>query len=169
MIKAIDFNNIEKLKKLGFEGFVEVFELINNIGVIPEKMGVYLVLNINNNKPEFLIEGVGGFFKERNPNVSLDILNENWVDDVKTIYIGKAGSLKNKSTLKSRIKQYLKFGKGKAVGHYGGRFIWQLKNYSDLVFCWLAISDFEPREYEKLMIKEFIQQYGKRPFANLKG
>ena len=65
--------------------------------------------------------------------------------------------------------QYLKFGQGKNIGHYGGRLIWQLKNHLDLIFCWLPMTDTEPRELEKKILADFIQQYGQRPFANLTG
>jgi hypothetical protein len=52
-------------------------------------------------------------------------------------------------TLRSRLKQYLKFGQGKNIGHYGGRLIWQLEHHSELVLCWLPMNEDEPRELEK--------------------
>ena len=165
----IEFNNIEKLKKLGFSGFKSVSELIANPNILPNEMGVYLVLNSTNKKTEFLTKGVGGFFKGKDPNISLAELKNNWVDKSKIIYIGKAGGLNGKATLRSRLKQYLRFGQGFNVGHYGGRLIWQLKNHSELEFCWLILTDIEPRELEKKLLAEFIRQYGKRPFANLTG
>lgn len=165
----IEFNNTEYLKKLGFVGFKSVAELNNNPDHLPNQMGVYLVLNMSNEKIEFLTKGVGGFFKDKDPNISISDLNTNWVENCYTIYIGKAGGLNGNATLRSRVKQYLKFGQGKNVGHYGGRLIWQLKNHSDLIFCWLPLKKIEPRELEKRMLVEFIEQYGKRPFANLVG
>lgn len=65
----IEFNDIEKLKKLGFIGFISVAELNNNTNLLPNQMGVYLVLNLSNRKPEFLTKGVGGFFKYKDPNI----------------------------------------------------------------------------------------------------
>ena len=49
-------------------------------------------------------------------------------------------------TLRSRLMQYLRFGQGFNVGHYGERFIWQLKNHSELKLCWLILTDIEPKE-----------------------
>jgi hypothetical protein len=56
---VIDFNDVAKLKKLGFCGFHSVSELINELNIIPNQIGVYLVLNLSKSKPEFLTKGVG--------------------------------------------------------------------------------------------------------------
>ena len=105
--------------------------------------------------------GTGGYFKGKNPNVTLSELNANWVENTKVVYIGKATSLK------PRLKQYFSFGQGKNVGHYGGRFIWQLRYSKELIVCWKSLST-DPREYEADLIKQFVELFGKRPFANLK-
>lgn len=96
-------------------------------------------------------------------------MENNWVRNCKTIYIGKAGGLNGNVTLKSRLAHYLKFRQGKNIGYYVGRLIWQLKNHLDLTFCWLPITDIKPRELEKKILADFIQQYGQRQFANLMG
>jgi hypothetical protein len=96
-------------------------------------------------------------------------LEQNWVKKSKCVYIGKAGSLNGNATLRKRLKQYLRFGQGFNVGHYGGRLIWQLKNHSELTFCWMPLNEIEPRDLEKKILTEFIRQYGQRPFANLTG
>jgi hypothetical protein len=116
-MKDIEFNDIEKLKKMGFSGFISVSELIADPNILPNEMGVYLVLNSTNKEVEFLTKGVGGFFKGKDPNISLTELKNNWIDESKTIYIGKAGGLKGNATLRSRLKQYLRFGQGFNVGH----------------------------------------------------
>ena len=168
-MNILDFNDVEDLKNFGFTGFKSVEELNKNPDVIPAQKGVYLVLNMSDKKVEFLLKGVGGFFKGKDPNLSITELKSNWVENCLTIYIGKAGSLSSKATLRSRIKQYLKFGQGKNVGHYGGRLIWQLEHHLDLIFCWIPMTDAEPRELEKKLISDFIRQYGQRPYANLMG
>ncbi len=165
----IEFNNITNLKKHGFLGFKSVSELIEKPDVLPTQMGVYLVLNLTNKKPEFLEKGSGGFFKGKNPNISIPDLNKNWVENSKVVYIGKAGGVNGNSTLRIRLKQYLRFGQGFNIGHYGGRLIWQLKNNSDLIICWLTLTNIEPRKFEKKLISEFVKEFGKRPFANLTG
>ncbi len=165
----LDFNNIDELKKFGFIGFKSVDELNQNPNLLPTQMGVYLVLNMADQKVNFLPTGVGGFFKGKDPNLPIAELQNNWVEKCRTIYIGKAGGMNGNATLRSRLIQYLKFGQGRNIGHYGGRLIWQLKHHLDLIFCWLPMTDEEPRKLEKKLISDFIHQYGRRPYANLTG
>lgn len=155
------FNSVEEMKKEGFTGFKTMKELFRDSSIIPNDGGVYLVLNIDNIPSEFIIVGTGGYFKGKNPNVSLSELKSNWVDNAKVVYIGKAISLTN------RLRQYFKFGKGQNIGHYGGRLIWQLKYSQELVVCWKTLKT-DPREFEAELIQQFISAYGNRPFANLK-
>jgi len=164
MIK--DFNNIIQIKQAGFEGFKTKGELFIDSSYVPKVKGVYFVL-FQSSKPSFLEVGTGGFFKGNNPNISLEILKKKWVDNAKVIYIGKAGSNNGNATLHSRLNQYLKFGQGKNIGHWGGRLIWQLKNSSNLIVCWKKLPAEEPREVEGALIQSFLKQFGKRPFANL--
>lgn len=163
------FNNIESLKEADFTGFKTVEELWNNRSDIPKEKGVYVVINPDFQKPEFINPGVGGFFKNRNPNVSIEELQRNLVQDSPVVYIGKAGSSAGNATLHSRIGQYLQFGRGKKVGHWGGRLIWQFKNHRDLIFCWKLTPENDPRKIEMSLIDEYRRQYGKLPFANLAG
>jgi hypothetical protein len=157
----MNFDDIDHIKKEGFSGFVKISDLFFDSSMLPDDKGVYFVLNVENRPGEFLTIGSGGYFKGKNPNVSLAELRSNWVEDTKVVYIGKATSLK------SRLRQYFRFGQGKNVGHYGGRLIWQLKYSKDLVVCWKSLS-MDPREVEAQLIKLFISKYACRPFANLK-
>jgi hypothetical protein len=154
------FNDIVEFKKAGFTGFKKMSELFLDSSFLPENGGVYLVLNTDNKPGEFLTKGTGGYFKGKNPNISLEELKLNWVDYTKVVYIGKATSLK------SRLRQYFSFGQGKNIGHYGGRLIWQLKFSKDLVVCWKSLST-DPREFDADLIQQFINTFGCRPFANL--
>lgn len=163
----MDFNNIDDIKKNGFKGFKKMSELFKDNSSVPKTRGVYLVLNPNYKKAEYLQIGTGGHFKGRNPNVSFDILKSNWVDNSLVVYIGKAGSETGNATLNSRLKQYFGFGQGKNIGHWGGRLIWQLKNSSDLVVCWKPLPNEIPRTLESQLINEFTKEFTKRPFANL--
>jgi hypothetical protein len=163
----MDFNNIDSIKKEGFSGFKTMSELFIDDSSIPKIKGVYLVLHVNGKKPDFLPTGTGGHFKGKDPNVSLDELRSNWVDNSLVVYIGKAGGATSSATLHSRLKQYLKFGQGKNVGHWGGRLIWQLKHADDLIICWKPLPNEDPRTIESQLIKEFVSKFSKRPFANL--
>lgn len=165
----MNFNDEKDIRKHGFKGFKTINELWNDKSVIPKVKGVYLVINPDLDKTEFISPGVGGFFKGEDPNVSKEELKKNFVPNSKVVYIGKAGSPSNKATLQSRLDQYLKFGQTKNIGHKGGRYIWQLKNHADLVICWKETPEEDPREIEKSLLKDYSDQFGKRPFANLSG
>ena len=170
----MDFSSIEDLEANGFLGFKLMKDIFKDRSSIPPIKGVYLVLYISNQNPQFLKVGSGPtlYKKKTDPNVSIDELKSNWVDDTIVINIGKAGGLnkqqfEGKETLKSRLTTYLSFGQGKDVRHYGGRLIWQLFDSNNLVVCWKPTPLSEPRDLEASLIKEFKSIYGKRPFANL--
>lgn len=163
----MNFNNIEELKEAGFLGFKKMIELFSDSSLIPKSKGIYLILNPNFKNSDYLQIGTGGHFKEKNPNVSLDELNINWVENSLVVYIGKAGGESSKSTLNSRLKQYFAFGQGRKIGHWGGRLIWQLKQSNDLIVCWKPLTNEDPRALESSLIKKFMEQYSQRPFANL--
>ncbi|MEH7237753.1 hypothetical protein [Bacillus sp. JJ1562] len=163
----MDFSNFKSIKDYGFEGYIPVSQLMHNHSTIPHNKGVYLILYTPDESPEFLSEGSGGFFKGRDPNVPIEELEDNWVIDTKVIYIGKAGGGKSSATLNSRINQLLKFGRGKNVGHYGGRIMWQLENNNDLIICWKELPVEDPNEVKNHLIRGFKKRYRKRPFANL--
>ena len=163
----MNFNNLDEIKKAGFVGFKKINELFVDSSSIPKIKGVYLVLNPNYKKAAYLEIGTGWHFKGKNPNVSITQLQSNWVENSLVVYIGKAGSETGKATLNSRLKQYLGFGQGKNIGHWGGRYIWQLKYSDDLILCWKPLLDEDPRSIENALIKKFVSEFSKRPFANL--
>lgn len=165
----MDFNDINSIKRNEFIGFRTVHELWSDMSCIPKIKGVYLIINPTSEKVEFINPGVGGFFKGKDPNVSISELKSNHVENSQVVYIGKAGSPTGTATLNSRLGQYLRFGETKNVGHWGGRLIWQLQNYSDLIVCWKSTLKENPRDVEKQLLNEYIKQFGVRPFANLTG
>lgn len=162
---------MDEIKKLKCEGFTKcssIRELRLSTKIIPKIKGVYVVIRNKDTAPQFLEKGTGGFYKGKDPNVSIEELKSNWVEDSKIVYIGKGGDPSKKATLNSRIKQYLSFGKGNKVGHYGGRYIWQLSDAEDLIIAWKPLPDESPSEVETRMIDEFKRLHnGRRPFANL--
>lgn len=163
----MNFNNIDDIKKAGFVGFKTMQELFVDSSLLPSIKGVYLVLNLDNKKPSFLQVGSGGHFKGKNPNITFQELQSNWIDKTLVVYIGKAGSDSSSATLKSRLKQYFGFGQGKNIGHWGGRLIWQLASSHNLVVCWKPLPNEDPRTFEGQLIRDFVTQFGNRPFANL--
>jgi hypothetical protein len=167
ILTTLDFASLEAIKAQGFLGFQTIESLWRDRSAIPKQMGVYLVVNLDFRNPRFISPGVGGFFKGRDPNVSLEELKLNHVNDTPVVYIGKAGGAPTRATLHSRLGEYLRFGQGKNVGHSGGRYVWQLENHAALLLCWKPTPDNNPREIERELIARFETQHGKRPFANL--
>ena len=148
-----------------FEGFRTVAQLTSErCASVPARPGVYIVVT-DARAPAFLEIGTGGHFKDRDPNVGLQVLQDNWVPGTDILYIGKAGGGTSGSTLKKRLWQYLRFGRGEKVGHWGGRYIWQLGNAAELRIGWAGIAD--ARAAEADLIRRFVGAHGKRPFANL--
>jgi hypothetical protein len=76
----------------------------------------------------------GGHFKEKDPTVTIPELQANWVADSSVIYIGKADAARK------RLMQFAKFGAGQKIGHWGGRYIWQLADSNDQLVAWHPIS-----------------------------
>lgn len=158
---------IEDLKGNGFVGFVKVSELRGNTRVIPDEPGVYVVIRDSVDAPEFLAVGTGGCYKGKNPNVSVDILERKYVPDSRIIYVGKASLRKSYKGLRWRIRELLRFGTG-CKGHWGGRYLWQLADSTDLLVAWRTTPMDTPRDVEKTMLATFIGRHGRLPFANLR-
>lgn len=127
---------------------------------VPCSQGVYAIMLPKEFDPIFEIHSCAGFFKGKDPTVTREQLESNWVENADVIYFGKA------TNLRQRLGQYLRFGKGVSVGHWGGRLIWQLANPQQLQIGWLETPHENPRSIEKSLIEGFRSHYGKAPFAN---
>jgi hypothetical protein len=127
--------------------------------------GVYVIYRHSATDPEFLDVNPGGHFKRRDPTVDVAALEAKWVPGAHVVYIGKA------DVAAKRLKQFARFGAGEPIGHWGGRYIWQLADSDALLVAWHAITWSEsPREYEKRLLALFGELGdGRRPFANLIG
>ena len=146
----------------GFDGGVPIAELSRSCAVIPDAPGVYVVVAPEEFKARFLHESSGGHFKGREPSVPVEKLHACWVPESPVLYICKA------TRLQIRIKQYLRFGAGHPVPHWGGRHIWQLSNAQELLFYWKPTPADDPRDAERSMLALFRAEYGRLPFANMR-
>lgn len=165
----LDFKSIDNLRRNGFSGFVSVAALRQNLTQIPDIRGVYMVVRKIGSRPQFRATGSGGHYKGTDPNVPIEKLRRNWVEETCVLYIGKAGDEHSQATLRSRLRQYLQFGAGKSRSHKGGRYIWQLEDAEDLLFCWKPLPSGNPPKEETALLAAFKCQYeGRLPFANLK-
>lgn len=165
-------SDIDGLRDEGFEGFVPIRVLrqgkLHAAPGEPGDAGVYVVVRPESAEPVFLDRSTGGWFKRRDPSVGIDELKRRWVSGSPVLYVGKAGGPGSPVTLRSRLKQYLDFGAGRPIGHWGGRLIWQLASAEDLCICWKRTPNQVPRSVEQKMIREFVSAFGVRPFANLR-
>jgi hypothetical protein len=148
----MNFASIDDVRHSGFDGFVTVSALqASKCCEVPKKPGVYLVLRPTVVRPAFLEASIGGFFKGKNPTVALVRLESKWVESAVVLYIGKAGP--RTATLKSRLWQYVRFGQGQAVSHWGGRYIWQLADSCDLLVCWkITIEAVKKWQYKPFLV-----------------
>lgn len=130
---------------------------------IPRSPGTYVVYRAPTDPPVFLTPGTGGWFKDADPNVTVERLRANWVSGARVVYIGKA------TTLRSRLRAYARFGAGKPVGHRGGRLIWQLAGAPSLLVAWRELADpAAARDDEARLLARFRELHGGvLPFANL--
>jgi hypothetical protein len=161
------YSTVGSIRDAGFTGFFPIAALWANHSLIPAVKGVYMIVEPFDIYPKFLEKGVGGFFKMKDPNICITDLAGHWIQGCKVLYVGKAGGASSRATLRSRLKQYLDFGKGKPVGHYGGRLIWQLEHHQELLVLWKAMPNSDPREEELQLNENFRKHYGRLPYANL--
>lgn len=161
------FSTIDTLRDAGFQGGIPIRELqYTRCRDLPARQGVYVIVRDRPTPPSFLPISVGGFFKGKNPTVSLADLEGKWVTGTPVVYIGKAGGDTSSATLKKRLWQYMQFGQGKDIGHWGGRYIWQIEDNKDLIVMWKA-TDRDAESVESELLDAFIARFGRLPFANL--
>lgn len=132
---------------------------------LPPRPGVYVVVREPGPRPSFLTESVGGPHKRQSLTVDVEVLEEAWRDDAQVVYVGKAGS---RLGLQERLWAYAKQGRGRSAGHAGGRFIWQLPASGELLVGWREIDGVEVGDVEEALLSLHIEQFGRRPFANMK-
>ena len=149
----------------GFVGFEQF--LASRLTQVPKAAGVYAILREASDRPAFLDASRGGHFKKKDPTVDRAVLEELWCDGAHCIYIGKAS--KSASTdLRRRLLDFRNYGRGRPVGHRGGRYIWQIDGADEFVVAWRMIKDEDPAVVESRLIAEFREHYGRRPIGNLK-
>ena len=154
------------LRSRGFTGFKAFGDL--DLSAVPREPGVYAVLQASSGGHTVLDASVGGRFKGKDPTDDpAKLMGRLW--EVPTIYIGKADAgARSTRGLHKRITEFCKFGKGLPVGHWGGRYIWQLSNSQDLRIAWLPVTDRSAKVAEDELLEEFFVAYGQLPFANLR-
>jgi hypothetical protein len=90
-----------------------------------------------------------------------ELLRGRWHDRTPILYFGKADSLRE------RIRSLVRFGAGEPVGHWGGRYLWQLEGCEAFLVAWREVAN--PREIERDLLADFAAHFGRLPFANIVG
>lgn len=154
--------DMDDLRGRGFVGFLPVARLGRPVPLeLPATSGNYIVLRSSRDPPRCSSANEGGRWKRRNPTVPVERLRQEWVDGTTTLYIGRAASLRE------RVGELLRFSDGDASArHWGGRLLWQLAVPRELLLCWREDQDFA--RVETALLDEFVQRFGRLPFANLK-
>lgn len=156
----------EGVEGVGFVGWLTWNELRRGaFADVPAEAGCYVVYRTAVEPPAFVESSPGGHFKGRDPSVAAAVLADAWVPGAHTVYIGKG------EMLRPRLRQYARFGAGEPVGHWGGRYIWQLADSPELLVAWRTVAAPETaRAYEVRLLEWFGGLHGdRRPFANLVG
>lgn len=155
------------LRGAGFQGFVPFVALPESR--VPRGSGIYTVLRLSNAPVAFREQSVAGLFKGKSPNVDIQGLENKWVPGVPVLYIGKAQARGGSNRgLAKRLDEYRRYGSGESIGHWGGRYIWQLEDSADLVVAWMETPHTSPEDVESALLASFISRHGVLPFANLK-
>jgi hypothetical protein len=149
------------LRRRGFVGFVPVAELGEGPMQVPTPTGVYAIIREATGATCFLEHGDGGSWKGKDLHVGLDRLAAEWVPGVQTLYVGFAGSLRERVGLLVQFSR----ARGEKVMHWGGRLLWQVDGYQSLLVAWKE--DPEAGDLEDDLLAEFSTAYGRLPFANL--
>jgi hypothetical protein len=161
------FDTIEELRAAGFEGFATVSDLIGSrCAEVPVARGVYVVVRESAEAPRFLPKSVGGHYRRKDPTEAVADLEAKWVPGAIILYFGRAAGPGVRSLLQQRVKRYIRFGGGRVVSHWGGRYVWQLTDHRSLRFAWKPCDD--PIAEEARLLSTFERCHGALPFANLR-
>lgn len=156
----------QTLKDDGFTGFRPLRDL--EINRIPQRPGIFAVLQPEGFEPRFLAKSTAGVFKKKDPSLRPEALHAEWVEDADVIFLGKAGpGSQGNRGLRRQIQEFVDFGKGKPPGHWDGRLIWQLADSQILIIAWKELPAAEVNLSEAKYHTEFREDFGRLPFANL--
>lgn len=164
---AVDLDSPAGLRAAGFEGFVAVRDLRReDCAGVPRANGVYVMVRERGAAPRFNLRGTAAHWRGQDPNVKPELLAERWVSDACVLYVGRAAGTGVRGKLQQRVKRWLRFGEGRNVAHWGGRYVWQLADAYSLPVAWKVCDDAAAEE--AALLAAFERAHGALPFANLR-
>jgi hypothetical protein len=153
---------------INLTGFVEagtIRDIVNPAyASVPATPGVYLVRRSGSQQPTFLQVSRAGRFKSADPSYPPDVVRSNWVPGATVLYVGKTDSGRG---LRHRLSLLTAFAAGKPVAHRGGRMLWHLTDWPDLVIAYRTCERGKAGQAESDLIDAFRRCHGVRPFANM--
>ncbi len=150
----------DALVERGFTGFVPFAEL--SPADVPTGHGVYVVLRPASVSPRSSKSAPPDGSRAKIRRFRSPTWRVPGYPGAEVVYIGKAADLSR------RLTEYRRHGAGQRVGHWGGRYIWQLADRDLRLVAWQPTPDHDPEDLESRLIAEFVTVYGQRPFANRK-
>lgn len=153
-----------ELEQVGFLGWTPAGGLTRN--ALPKGIqGVYIAYRRTADAPMFLSVSSAGMRRGRDPTIPIPDLVEAWIPECQVVYIGKA-HLTATSDLQKRVWAFVRQGRGRNAGHWGGRATWQLADGQKLLVAWMETKR-DPREVESELLTTFVKRNGRLPFANM--
>jgi len=133
-------------------------------GNVPTVPGVYVVVREAVGAPTFLRDSRAGQFKGLTPSYPEEIVKAAWVPNATVVYIGKGAG---RNGLRQRVRQLVSFAYGANVGHRGGRLLWHLSDWEDLLVRWVECPRESVDAVKAALIKRFQREHGDTlPYAN---
>ena len=124
--------------------------------LVPAKKGIYCIR---------VPAGMRIVFKDAIDNHPGDAYRVEYLETKRVpsdiLYIGKANG---KSGLFQRLRQYMRYGFDGGNNHRGGRAIFQVEGYENLICRWCVCENCEDKE--RLLLENFKRKYGTYPIAN---
>lgn len=152
----------------GYVGFLTVGQLHRSgCFEVPDECGVYVVLRRGEAPHAILRRSQAPAWRGEDPTRPVEELAARWIDGTALLYVNAAPGAGVRHRLRQRLKRMLRFGHGSVVGHWSGRFLWQLGESSRLVLAWRPCTDAEaPRAIAQEILRRFEAVHHARPFAN---
>lgn len=144
------------LRKVGFTGYSLTFGDLD-VTLVPDGHGEYVVTRLGTWDPVFLQANLTAPRKGRSPSVDRSILA------ARVHYLGRAA---DRARLRQRLRQYQVHGQGFRLGHWGGRYIWQLQDAGRLLVGWKESDGDVAGEVD--VQDAIVGQFGALPFANIR-